>query len=129
MVKINFDKINIGDLVEVPRYQFAPMRQGWNGWLFSEAVVLQKGVSAKTGHKVIKVEMRTTGRKGNEYCTMEKTFNSEYVFKTKSLETAKNIMSREGIASREEFEQFTGREDVTGCDWIMFLVDKGFLFN
>ena len=39
MKKVDFNKLQAGDLVEVPRTQFAPMRSGWNGWLFSEAVV------------------------------------------------------------------------------------------
>ena len=38
MKKVDFNKLQAGDLVEVPRTQFAPMRSGWNGWLFSEAV-------------------------------------------------------------------------------------------
>ena len=43
MKKVDFEKINTGDLVQVPRVQFAPMRYGWNGWLFSSAVVIRKG--------------------------------------------------------------------------------------
>lgn len=45
MKKVDFNKLQAGDLVEVPRTQFAPMRSGWNGWLFSEAVedAYQKG--------------------------------------------------------------------------------------
>ena len=42
MKKVDFNKLQAGDLVEVPRTQFAPMRSGWNGWLFSEAVVIRK---------------------------------------------------------------------------------------
>ena len=41
MKKVDFNKLQAGDLVEVPRTQFAPMRRGWNGWLFSEAVVIR----------------------------------------------------------------------------------------
>lgn len=44
MKKVDFNKLQAGDLVKVPRTQFAPMRSGWNGWLFSEAVVIRKGV-------------------------------------------------------------------------------------
>ena len=43
MKKVDFNKLQAGDLVEAPRTQFAPMRRGWNGWLFSEAVVIRKG--------------------------------------------------------------------------------------
>lgn len=77
MKVVNFDTVKAGDLVEVPRTQFAPMRRGWNGWLFSEAVVIQKGISAKNRRKVIKVEMRTP-KSSNDYGTMEKTFYGMY---------------------------------------------------
>lgn len=49
MKKVDFNKLQAGDLVEVPRTQFAPMRRGWNGWLFSEAVVIRKGVGCVAG--------------------------------------------------------------------------------
>lgn len=49
MKKVDFNKLQAGDLVEVPRTQFAPMRRGWNGWLFSEAVVIRKGVGVMSG--------------------------------------------------------------------------------
>lgn len=29
MKKVDFNKLQAGDLVEVPRTQFAPMRRGW----------------------------------------------------------------------------------------------------
>ena len=48
MKKVDFNKLQAGDLVQVPRTQFAPMRSGWNGWLFSEAVVIRKGVGIKS---------------------------------------------------------------------------------
>lgn len=48
MKKVDFNKLQAGDLVQVPRTQFAPMRSGWNGWLFSEAVVIRKGVGRKS---------------------------------------------------------------------------------
>lgn len=78
MKKVDFNKLQAGDLVEVPRTQFAPMRSGWNGWLFSEAVVIRKGVGRKSKRNVVVV---------------------------------------------------VERDDVTGCDWIRFLIEKGFLFN
>lgn len=53
MKKVDFNKLQAGDLVEVPRTQFAPMRSGWNGWLFSEAVVIRKGVGRKSKRNVV----------------------------------------------------------------------------
>ena len=56
MKKVDFNKLQAGDLVEVPRTQFAPMRRGWNGWLFSEAVVIRKGVGRKSKKNVVVVK-------------------------------------------------------------------------
>lgn len=128
MKTVEFEKVKAGDLVEVPRTQFAPMRRGWNGWLFSEAVVIQKGISQKNKRKVIKVEMRTP-KSRNDYGTMEKTFYTECVFQTKSIETARRFMQQDGVNSKEEFYEYIKQDDVCGCDWIKFLVDKGFLFQ
>ena len=79
MKKVDFNKLQAGDLVEVPRTQFAPMRSGWNGWLFSEAVVIRKGVGRKSKKNVVVVEMRTPAGK-NSYGTIEATFYAENVF-------------------------------------------------
>lgn len=38
-------------------------------------------------------------------------------------------MKTYGVETKEAFYQFIKEEDVTGCDWIKFLVDKGFLFG
>lgn len=65
MKKVDFNKLQAGDLVEVPRTQFAPMRSGWNGWLFSEAVVIRKGVGRKSKKNVVVVEMRTPAGKNS----------------------------------------------------------------
>ena len=42
MKKVDFNKLQAGDLVQVPRTQFAPMRSGWTGWRVSEAVVMSR---------------------------------------------------------------------------------------
>lgn len=106
MKKVDFNKLQAGDLVKVPRTQFAPMRSGWNGWLFSEAVVIRKGVGRKSKRNVVVVEMRTPAGKN-----------------------ARNILKKYGIEDAEGFYKFIERDDVTGCDWIRFLIEKGFLFN
>lgn len=59
MKKVDFNKLQAGDLVEVPRTQFAPMRSGWNGWLFSEAVVIRKGVGRKSKKNILDLNIRT----------------------------------------------------------------------
>lgn len=128
MRKVNFEKVKSGDLVQVPRTQFAPMRSGWNGWLFSNAIVLRKAKGAKTGKPMIVVNMMVRGKKKNDYATVEKPFYAEHVFQTSSVKDAKKFMEIDGVKTKEEFYRFIQREDVTGCDWIKFLVDNGFLF-
>lgn len=128
MKKVDFNKLQAGDLVEVPRTQFAPMRSGWNGWLFSEAVVIRKGVGRKSKKNVVVVEMRTPAGK-NSYGTIEATFYAENVFTTPAAKNARNILKKYGIEDAESFYKFIERDDVTGCDWIRFLIEKGFLFT
>lgn len=128
MKKVDFNKLQAGDLVQVPRTQFAPMRSGWNGWLFSEAVVIRKGVGRKSGKNVVVVEMRVPASTNN-YKTVERTFYAEHVFKTTAVKNAENILKQYEIGDKENFYKFIERDDVTGCDWIRFLIEKGFLFN
>lgn len=123
----NFEKMQAGDLVEVPRTQFAPMRRGWNGWLFSDAIVIRKARGKKSNKPMVVVEMRTP-KSRNDYGTIEETFYAECVFQTNSIKNAKRILEEYGVTTKEEFYKFIQRDDVTGCDWIKFLVDKGFLF-
>ncbi len=39
--------VKVGDLVEFPYYMFAPMRSGWNGWLFRVGIVEKVFTTAK----------------------------------------------------------------------------------
>lgn len=40
-------KVNVGDVVQFPSYEFAPFRKGWNGWLFEVAIVKRIYTSTK----------------------------------------------------------------------------------
>lgn len=111
----------------MPRTQFAPQRHGWNGWLFSEAVVIRKARSKENNKPLVVVEMRTP-KSSNDYRTIEKAFYAKYVFQTNAVETAKRFLTADNVTTKEEFYKFIQQDDVTGCDWIKFLVDKGFLF-
>lgn len=51
------------------------------------------------------------------------------VFTTPAAKNARNILKKYGIEDAESFYKFIERDDVTGCDWIRFLIEKGFLFN
>lgn len=127
MKKVNYEKLRAGELVQVPRSQFAPQRRGWNGWLFSEAVVIRKARSKKNNKPMVVVEMRTP-KSSNDYGTIEKAFYAEYVFQTNAVAIAKKFLAEDNVTTKEEFFKFIERDDVTGCDWIKFLIDKGFLF-
>ena len=39
--------LKVGDVIQFPRTQFAPLRKGWNGWLFSVAIIEKLYVSHK----------------------------------------------------------------------------------
>ena len=69
MKAVDFNKLQVGDLIQVPRTQFAPMRRGWNGWLFSEAVVIRKGIGRKSKKNVVAGHRRRLFcmRKGGKY--------------------------------------------------------------
>lgn len=127
MKAVNFDKVQEGDLVQVPRYQFAPMRRGWNGWLFSNAIVIKKGIGRKSQKPVITVEM-CVPKSTNDYGTTERTFRADCVFLTNGVEIARKFMKEDGIENKEDFEKAIKNEDIVGADWIKFLIDKGFLF-
>ena len=127
MKKVNYKKLQAGELVQVPRTQFAPQRYGWNGWLFSEAVVLRKARGRKSNKPMVVVEMRTP-KSRNDYGTVEKAFYAECVFETNAVAIAKKFLEEDSVTTKEEFYKFIQRDDVTGCDWIRVLIEKGFLF-
>jgi hypothetical protein len=64
----------------------------------------------------------------DNYGTVNKVFRADCVFETNSIQIAKKIVEEEGIKTKEDFGKFAEREDVTGCDWIKFLIDEGFIF-
>lgn len=39
--------LKVGEVIQFPRTQFAPLRKGWNGWLFSVGIVEKLYVSKK----------------------------------------------------------------------------------
>ena len=96
--------------------------------VYKRQVVIRKGVGRKSKRNVVVVEMRTPAGK-NSYGTIEATFYAENVFTTPAAKNARNILKKYGIEDAESFYKFIERDDVTGCDWIRFLIEKGFLFN
>ena len=62
--------------------------------------------------------------------TSKTTIEAEASAKSdKAVKNARKILKKYGIEDAESFYKFIERDDVTGCDWIRFLIEKGFLFN
>ena len=117
----------IGQVVQVPTYEFAPLRRGFNGWLFNVGIIKAFGKS-KSGLPIIKVEypaksyaQRLHNIRGEE-CgfgdrkTLEKWFLATAVFET-DLTFQKNQIEH----PREYYTRGCYCEDVE------FLIDKGVL--
>lgn len=49
-------KLKVGEIVQVPVYEFAPFRSGWNGWLFQSGIITRVFKGAKTGRMCAEVE-------------------------------------------------------------------------
>lgn len=118
--------LEIGKVVQVPTREFAPLRRGWNGWLFDVGIVKGFGTS-KNGMPLIKVEYptRSYGQKwkdfrGNdrigERNTIIKWFPKDAVFEA-DLTFYKNQLEY----PREKY--------MNGCycEGLEFLLDKGIL--
>lgn len=128
MKKVQFDRLKEGDLVQVPTYQFAPMRRGWNGWLFSKAVVIRKGIGKKSGKPVVVLEVMHDAPH-NRYTTSQQTFFADYVFQDSCIDNAKHFLKEYNIENKEQYNKWIAGDNVTGASWITFLIDKGFIFT
>lgn len=65
----------IGEKVSVPYYCFAPMRRGWNGWLFAEGEIVERLRRIKDNAPMATVEYTVDGQ------TYRKNFLMDRVFK------------------------------------------------
>lgn len=80
----------VGQLVQIPAFEFATMRSGWNGWIFRVGVI-EKLYISKSGRKCAKVRYctKTAGRYHLLPCTeYSKGFVIENVFQWDNLERA-----------------------------------------
>ncbi len=78
----------VGQLVQIPAFEFAPYRSGWNGWIFRVGVI-EKLYISKTGRKCARVRYCTkrAGRYQLLPCTETvKAFVLENVFEWDRLE-------------------------------------------
>ena len=104
----------IGEVVQVPVYEFAPCRRGWNGWLFSTGII-RDVYTSKTGRKCYQVEY--VNRHSKDGSSITKGFVSENVFDASlDIAHAKQIIDE---YTREQFD------NATGVNWILFLSNNG----
>ena len=85
----------VGQLVQVPAFEFAPMRSGWNGWIFRVGVI-EKLYISKSGRKCAKVRYctRRAGRYQLLPCTeYSKGFVIKNVFQWDNLALVQSTYS------------------------------------
>lgn len=114
--------LKVGDLVEIPIYEFAPLRSGWNGWIFRVGVV-EKLYISKSGKKCATV--RYCSRCAGRYELLpakEVTKNvlCAHCFKYERLELATRNY-------REFREAEKNGEEICWSEDIAFLVQNGFI--
>lgn len=112
--------LKIGSLVQVPDYCFAPMRSGWNGWLFRAGVIRKIGKSKRDGATVYQVERCIRGygdpRVKDNRRTITAWFRKDAIFE-KGYEHSKMLMEH----PREYWCNGCYDEDTE------FMIDQGFL--
>lgn len=112
----------VGQLVQVPVYEFAPLRSGWNGWIFRVGMVDSIYIS-KTGKKCAKVRFcsATAGRYQLLPCKEHiSNFLISNVFEWGGLEQVQRNYSK--------FKQYEINGDQVCWDQdTAFLVQNGFI--
>lgn len=90
--------VKVGDVVKFPSYEFAPYRQGWNGWLFEVAIV-KRLYTSKSGKKCAELVYQTRNK---EYTETTHKELCDYLFEF-DLEWARKSYYEHGIKG-EGFE-------------------------
>lgn len=54
--------LRVGDIIQFPKYEYAPLRKGWNGWIFSAGIVEKLYQSNGEECAVVRYCVRTAGR-------------------------------------------------------------------
>lgn len=112
----------VGQLVQIPAYEFAPFRSGWNGWIFRLGVIEKLYVS-KSGKKCAKVRYCTkcAGRYQLLPCTeYSQGFVIGNVFQWNGLEHAQE--------SYTEYKSYEDRgEPVCWDENTAFLLNNGYI--
>lgn len=114
-------KVEIGDLVSIPVYEFAPLRRGWNGWIFRVGVV-EKLYISKSGKKCVTV--RYCSRCAGRYQLLPATETTINVLRENCFEY--NIARAE--KNYKEFREYEkAGEEVCWDEDTAFLVQNGYI--
>ena len=116
--------VKVGDLVQVPVYNFAPHRSGWNGWLFRVGVVENIYKGQASGRKIARVRYACKLR--DKY-----SLECEEALKDFYLE---NVFSYDFLLSDkrrydEACEWEKAGERVCWCEDVAFLANNGYFSN
>lgn len=104
--------IKVGDVVQFPAYEFAPMRRGWNGWIFRAAIVERLYVST-SGIKC--AEIRYCSKRAGRYQLLPNVeatarIKCEHLFEY-NVEFARKLYIQ-GLEEEKNGEQVCWSEDI-----------------
>lgn len=125
--KIDFEKIQPGDLVQVPRTCIASRARSWNGWIFAQAIVVKKLKAPKeTLNDAVMIDvMIPKACSNNGYDTTRMIFPACTVFKSNRAKIAQKVLDENQIRTKKQFD--IAMTTWTGADWIRFIYDNGFI--
>lgn len=106
----------VGAVVQVPVYEFAPYRRGWNGWLFSYGII-RKIYTSTTGRKCYMVEHVNRLKKDGSSVT--KGYVAEKVF-----DGSDHVKSTQRFVDELTKEQF---ENAVGINDALFFAANGLI--
>lgn len=125
--KIDFEKIQPGDLVQVPRMCIASRARSWNGWIFAQAIVVEKlKAPNETMNDAVMIDvMIPKACSNNGYDTARMIFPVDTVFKSNRAKIAQRVLDESQIRTKQQFD--VAMTTWTGADWIRFIYDNGFI--
>ena len=125
--KVDFKKLQTGDLVQVPRTRIASWAQNWNGWIFAQAIVVEKlKAPNETMNDAVMIDvMIPKACSNNGYDTARMIFPVDTVFESNRAKIAQRVLDENQIRTKQQFD--VAMTTWTGADWVRFLYDNGFI--
>lgn len=115
-------KVAVGDVIQFPLREFAPLRHGWNGWLFRAGIVERLYIS-KSGRKCATV--RYCSRVAGRYQLLPNTEATINVLRDCLFEYG--IIDQKARWYREGREAERNGEEVCWDEDTALLVNHGFI--